>query len=292
MSKIDCGACTDLRENAPEFVQNGVTDTICASLKNNTGLNPSLSPLHTDCEDLEDANDCLVRRMANDIDAYDVCEWKDFMQKFIPNLGEYLKAVNCSDCGQWTKIENLEDRLYDLCQIVNNVLNNNMVPYGILPGLQWQAYPERMGGEIMTKDGTPLVVNEEEDTDHNWNGVGVYYLRKTLYNCDGVRKTYEWIQPYFRDFYYNTNAAYNDIIWRASISQLRTWGMSDSLINTLRTWPQWWDGYSRSWGQYFESTLYLGVEGDYLVMKLIGSLGDFHNVVVNGSAYKPFLVIS
>lgn len=292
MSKIDCGACTDLRENAPEFVQNGVTDTICTSLKNNTGLNPSLSPAHNNCEDLEDANDCLVRRMANDVDAYDVCEWKDFMHKFIPNLGEYLKAVNCGDCGQWTKIDNLDGRLQDLCTLVKQVLSNNMLPYGTLPGLQWQSATDRMGGEIVSKNGTPLVVNEQTDTDHNWNGVGIYYLKKKLYDCDGTLKTYEWIQPYFRDFYYNTNLEYNEPFWRVSVSQLKTWGLTDHIISELRTWPQWWDGYSRSWGEYFTSSIYMQVVGDYLELRLIGSLGDYTNKVVNGETISPNLYIS
>lgn len=292
MSNIDCGACNDLRDYAPHFVQNGITSTECNSLKNDTGLNPSLTTLHTNCEDLDDVNDCLVGRMDGELEAYETCDWKKFMHKFIPNLYELEKAILCGDCGQWSNIHFLHDRLSDLCQIVMQSITNNMSPYGILTGIQYQSATERMGGEILAKNGTPLVVKEEEDTDNNWNGVGIMYLKKELYDCDGVKRTYEWIQPYFRDYYYNDNLAYKDTFWRVSIDQLHQWGVTDYLIEELRKWPQWWDGYSRSWGEYFESSLYLIVVGDYLELRIIGSLGDFHKKVVNGYTLGPDLYIS
>ena len=108
MSNIDCGACNDLREYAPDFVQNGVTNKICNSLANDTGLNPNLTTLHTDCEDLKDVNDCLVGRMDGEIEAYEVCDWKKYMHKFIPNLYETIKAGICSICGLWKNIHKHE----------------------------------------------------------------------------------------------------------------------------------------------------------------------------------------
>ena len=56
--KKSCEACRNLQEYAPEFVLNGVTENVENSLKNNTGFNPSSG--HDDCQDLNDANDCLV----------------------------------------------------------------------------------------------------------------------------------------------------------------------------------------------------------------------------------------
>lgn len=103
--KPDCNACEDLREHAPDFVFNGVTDTVCTSLKNDTGLNPEATVIHDDCEDLNLANDCLVGRMDNELDSYDVCDWKDFMHKFIPNLWNLLKAMICTICGLWIRIK-------------------------------------------------------------------------------------------------------------------------------------------------------------------------------------------
>lgn len=105
MAKPDCNACEELRSHAPDFVQNGVTDTICTSLKNNTGLNPSATVINDDCTDLDLANDCLVGRMDKEVDAYDVCDWKEFMHQFIPNLWNLLKALICAICGLWTKSE-------------------------------------------------------------------------------------------------------------------------------------------------------------------------------------------
>ena len=107
MSTVNCESCADLREYAPDFIQNGVTDTVAASLKNNTGLNPTLSSLHKNCPDLNDANDCLIGRMANEIAAYDVCDWKEFMGKLLPNQYEMLKAIIAGDCGQWENISKI-----------------------------------------------------------------------------------------------------------------------------------------------------------------------------------------
>lgn len=104
-----CKSCQDLRENAPEFVVNGVTSNVCTSLKNNTGLNPGNS--NDDCEDTADAIDCLVTNMGDEVEAYDVCDWKDFMKKFIPNLSNVLHVLRCTMCGIWGKFKAILDRL-------------------------------------------------------------------------------------------------------------------------------------------------------------------------------------
>lgn len=109
MSSIDCGACQELRENAPEFVENGVTSTVCTSLQNDTGLNPNLTVTHTDAEDLHTANDCLIGQMDAQLEAFDTCDWKKFMHRFIPNVYEMLKAIICSLKGIWLKIHVLEN---------------------------------------------------------------------------------------------------------------------------------------------------------------------------------------
>lgn len=104
MAAPDCNACEDLRSHAPDFVFNGVTNKICTSLQNDTGLNPSATVIHTDCEDLDTANDCMVGRMDKELDAYDQCDWKEYMHKFVPNLWQVLKAMICALCGIWKKI--------------------------------------------------------------------------------------------------------------------------------------------------------------------------------------------
>lgn len=103
----NCNACDDLRQNASSLIANkDVTETACASLGNNTGFDPSTST--KTCDDLHDANDCLVGNLADEVEAYDVCDWQDFMKKFIPNLWVTLKAMICAICGLWAKVEKLE----------------------------------------------------------------------------------------------------------------------------------------------------------------------------------------
>lgn len=115
---VDCTACDQLSENAAEFTQNGVTKRVCTSLKNNTGFNPNLTTLHDNCEDIELANDCLVGMMEKAVDSFDICDWKDFMKEFIPNLHQLLEAMNCSMCGLWSKVSCLTGsitRFSDTC---------------------------------------------------------------------------------------------------------------------------------------------------------------------------------
>ncbi len=98
---VSCKSCDDLRTNAPGVLVNGIDDTACNSLKNDTGLNPSSGS--NDCADLEDLNDCLVGNMEEEVDAYDVCDWKEFMKKFIANVYTVLKGIICAICGIWTR---------------------------------------------------------------------------------------------------------------------------------------------------------------------------------------------
>lgn len=134
MSKINCDACAELREYAPDFVLNGVTDTIATSLKNDTGFNPGLTALHTDCEDLNDANDCLIGRLDGEIEAYDVCDWKEFMHKFLPNLYELLKAIIAAVCGLWKNVHSLRARADLLCSSIDNI-------FGLIRGGGVKSHP-------------------------------------------------------------------------------------------------------------------------------------------------------
>ena len=49
MSETSCSACNDIREYAPEFALNGVTETVGAHLMDNEGLSGAEG--HEDCED-------------------------------------------------------------------------------------------------------------------------------------------------------------------------------------------------------------------------------------------------
>lgn len=105
MANTNCEACESLRQTAPSLIVNGLDDDMCLSLQNDTGLNPSDD--HTDCEDLNNLNDCLVGNMEDEVDLYAVCDWKPFMKKFIPNLWTTLKGIICAICGIWTNIHSL-----------------------------------------------------------------------------------------------------------------------------------------------------------------------------------------
>lgn len=114
MAELNCNACEEIRQTSPEFVVNGLTDDMCTSLQNDTGL--STTDSNTTCTDLHNLNDCLVGNMSNEIETYDVCDWKEFMRNFIPNVWTTLKASICSICGMWKAIHRLEclvDVLYN-----------------------------------------------------------------------------------------------------------------------------------------------------------------------------------
>lgn len=94
-------ACNTLCEEAPEFMAQGVTENVCDSLKNNTGLNPALDVLKDNEEALKEALDCLIGQMPGKAETYENCQWQEFMQVFFPNLYNMLKAMICSDAGAW-----------------------------------------------------------------------------------------------------------------------------------------------------------------------------------------------
>lgn len=112
MAELNCTACEDIRQTSPEFVVNGLTDDICVSFSNDTGFSPEDD--HNDCTDLHNMNDCLVGNMATELESYDVCEWKEFMRNFIPNLWTTLKANFCAICGIWEWIHCIWNSLTNL----------------------------------------------------------------------------------------------------------------------------------------------------------------------------------
>lgn len=101
--KTDCTACSDLQTNAPGVIVNGIGDSACTHLKNNEGL----SGKSNDCDDLHDLNDCLVGNMDAELEAFDICDWKAFMHKFIPNIFTVLKGIICAICGIWENIDKI-----------------------------------------------------------------------------------------------------------------------------------------------------------------------------------------
>lgn len=109
-----CTACDNLKDYAANFIINGITEKECNSLKKDTGLNPDLDVLHTNCEDLNDLNDCLIGALKDTLADQSVCDWKEFMDQLMTNLQLMNHAMVCSDCGQWLKIHELEDSINKL----------------------------------------------------------------------------------------------------------------------------------------------------------------------------------
>lgn len=102
MATINCEACEALRQEVPSLIVNGFDDDMYTSLENNTGLSPSSG--NDDCTDLHNLNDCLVGNLETEVDAYDVCDWKEFTKMLISNVWTTLKAMICAICGLWTKV--------------------------------------------------------------------------------------------------------------------------------------------------------------------------------------------
>lgn len=120
MANVNCEACTEIRELDPNLVANGWSNTECTSFKNDTGLDPSNG--HNDCTDLELMNDCLIGNLDVEVDKYEVCDWKEFMHKFLPNLWTMLSAIKCALCGIWTNIHNLWAEIQRIWNKINEIL--------------------------------------------------------------------------------------------------------------------------------------------------------------------------
>ena len=106
MANVNCEACEELRQEVPQLIVNGFDDDMCTSLSNDTGLNPSSG--HDDCTDLNNLNDCLIGNEAENVDLYEVCDWKTFMKQFIPNLWTTIKAIICAICGLWKLAQRID----------------------------------------------------------------------------------------------------------------------------------------------------------------------------------------
>ena len=53
----------------------------------------------------------MIGNMAAELVKYDLCDWKDFMQKYMPNEYTVNQALICAIAGLWTKVEALEAQI-------------------------------------------------------------------------------------------------------------------------------------------------------------------------------------
>ena len=188
MANTNCSACDELRQIDPNLIVNGLGDTECASLQNNTGLVPSSG--NDDYEDLSNLNDCLVGNMASEVDAYDVCDWKTFMKKFIPNVWTTLKAIICAISGLWTKVDCNTDsinsfdneyvfsnnvQLLNGCTSANTPENPARLPtvtYGVLTGYEFIHFGQTVVDQLNAASPNVNLPNGTVD-GHIVNGIPI-----------------------------------------------------------------------------------------------------------------------
>lgn len=245
MAEINCSACEELRQEAPQLACNGFDDSMCASLQNNTGLVASSG--NDDCTDLNNLNDCLVGNQEVEVDLYEVCDWKKFMKQFIPNLWTTLKAIICAICGLWENIASINDKQTDMCKLLDQIANPALLAYGILPLATSEAAISRRCGtetshvERLPDDGT---LNPYTKSGQN---IGIAYTSMTVTGCtSGRREMLEWIAPSHYLYKLKSGATSGDILWRINKSDAqRIIGISDYL----------WDVFSQSPWTWHESAL-------------------------------------
>lgn len=113
----NCEACATLRDKAPETIK-GITEAACASLGEDTGLNPNIDPLSDNCTDLQLLSDCFYNTLATKLRTADDCDWKDFVKMLLSNDKVFKDALVCNECGQWKWIWELLRRIDELENII------------------------------------------------------------------------------------------------------------------------------------------------------------------------------
>lgn len=113
----NCEACEEIRQKNPSLVVNGFTETECNYLKNDLGIDGK----STDCDDLDLLNDCLIGSMEDEAEIADMCSWREFIQKLIPNLWTVFSAIICAICGLWTRIHAIEEDLEEINSQVDRI---------------------------------------------------------------------------------------------------------------------------------------------------------------------------
>lgn len=240
MANTNCSACDELRQTDPNLIVNGLGDTECASLQNNTGLNPSSG--NDDCEDLNAMNDCLVKNMETEIDSYNVCSWKEYMKALVGNLWTVNKGIISAICGLWTNIKNLRDAIADLrerdgelCKLIDQIANPVLIKYGILPLADTEAMRARRCGTA-----TSTVRKLPDDGSLNpytkmYQNIGILYASLTTTSCTSSNKVQmEWIAPSHYLYELVSGASDGDVLWKITKSEAQSViGISDYLWNVF-----------------------------------------------------------
>lgn len=103
--KDPCAACEDLKVYAHDFLVHGVTDDVANGFYNNTGF--IKNDKRKNCEDLQNANDCLIFGENEKASMYNQCDWQEAYATITNNAGIMYELLIHSDCGQWDQIDAL-----------------------------------------------------------------------------------------------------------------------------------------------------------------------------------------
>lgn len=236
----NCQACQDLQNDAPNFVVNGLTATEIASLKNNTGLSPSNG--NDDCEDLNNMNDCLIGNLADEVDAYDVCDWKPFTKNFVGNVWSVFGGVIAAICGLWTNIKNLwskvngyDTRIDDMCKLLEQVVSPSVPVWGTLPLANTPTLLARRCGSSTNKVSAQPGGGDAPESLKPMQNMGIYYSSQTVTSCsNGRQEMLEWICPSTYLYDLKSGVESGDILWKVTKADAQSvMGMSDFLWNTF-----------------------------------------------------------
>lgn len=128
----NCNACKEIMEKSSNLVVNGVTTTICNNVKSGKGIEDCTYTGSIDdknCTDLNNANDCLIGNLTDELEAYEICDWKKFMRKFVPNTYNMFKLILCWLCGIWKKLLCINSSLQDIVSAPVVNFDENHVQY-------------------------------------------------------------------------------------------------------------------------------------------------------------------
>lgn len=296
MANTNCESCNNLKTYSPNVVVNGMGNTECASLKNDTGLNPSSG--HNDCTDLDHMNNCFIGTLEDEIENYEVCDWRDFAKMLVSNLWNVLKAIICAICGIWTNIHSLWSRISQLQELIENIcrlqeatVQHPVYNYGTLPN----GSSSRRGGSLGTKNGStilaPLAHSDVSEAVWLAQNVGISYGKLNVESCTtGACIRHEWISPNIVGYKFNQTPASGDVLWRVSKSVAQdTFGITDEqwaakVANAVGWYTDWSTGNALI-------SLRLGVTGNYLELSFIyaigASLSDLNGRTIQAPGSQP-----
>lgn len=178
MANNTCAACDEIRQIDPNFFVNGLGETECTSLANNTGLSPSSG--NDNCDDLNLMNDCLVKNMQVEVDSYSVCNWKDYMKLLVGNLWTMFKGIICAVCGIAERVSYISYvgilTLYRTSTIIDDSAYAESTPQVLAFSEGAEVYEGNVGDGVLepTSDYKGITIS---------NTTSVPLLVETIFNC-------------------------------------------------------------------------------------------------------------